>query len=255
MSSSLRRGVTAAFFALSIAALAACGAGHDAETGEIRPDNAAAQVDDIKVQNVNVILADDGEGPGAVSARLFNESAEDQVLEAVRVADSGTAFELTPAEGESRVVVPAHGSVALGGEGNATARLEDPAAADVALGNAQKLVFLLSETGEISLSARVVADSDAFGHYEGWGATPTPEAPAEPEPPADDEAGADPSGEADPGAETEGAATEGTETEGSGEPADGETGETGATGETGETGTTPDESASEDPADDGLVED
>ncbi|WP_059007620.1 hypothetical protein [Streptomyces specialis] len=222
MSSSLRRGPAAAFFAFSIAALTACGAGNGAETGNIRPDNAAAQVDEIKVQNVNVVLPESGDGPGAISARLFNEGTEDQTLESVTLPDSGGRVELVPADGEDAVVGPAGGSVALGsGDGHAAAYIEDPAATDVALGNAQHVVFTLSETGEIGLFARVVPDT---GVYEGeWGpspaATPDPTASADvedtPDPDVTDEADNEAAGDE----ATDGAADEATD-EATGEDAD-----------------------------------
>jgi hypothetical protein len=180
--------VAAAFTGFSIAALTACGAGADAGTSQIKPDNAYAHVDDILVQNVNVVLPEDSpDGPATVVARLFNEGAEDQTLESITLPGSDERVELRPAEGESRVVVPAGGSVALGGEGNPEAVIEDPAAADVALGNAQRLVFTLSDTGEVELHARVVPDSGEYAYYEDWGPTPsaspeeTSPAPGEPE--------------------------------------------------------------------------
>ncbi|UCM88776.1 DUF461 domain-containing protein [Streptomyces marincola] len=182
MSSSLRRGVAAAFFAFSAVGATACGAGVNAETGQVNPDNASAAVDDIDVQNVNLVLPEGPEGPGGISARLFNSGSQDQTLDAVVLTDGGAPLELVPAEGESSLVVPARGSLALGGEGNAAALLSDPAAADVALGNAQGLSFVLSEAGEITLSARVVGDTNGFEYYEDWG--PTPTAPEEPGAPA-----------------------------------------------------------------------
>ncbi|GAA3848417.1 DUF461 domain-containing protein [Streptomyces sedi] len=185
MSSSLRRGVAAAFFAFPLFAATACGAGVDAETNNVRPDNASAHVDDIKVQSVNVILPE-GEDRAGLSARLINNGTEDQTLEAVGLGDSGQRLELTPAEGETSVTVPAGGSVALGGEGNATAVVVDTEAAEVRLGNAQQLVFLLSETGEIDLSARVVPASGAFVYYEAWAPPPAEEVPVEEEPGAED---------------------------------------------------------------------
>ncbi|UED84803.1 DUF461 domain-containing protein [Streptomyces profundus] len=197
MSSSLRRGVAAAFFAFPLFALTACGAGHNAETGNVRPDNASAQVEDIKVQSVNIIVPEEG-GPVGISASLFNSGTEDQTLEAVGLPGSGTAFELLPAENETRVVVPAGGSVALGGEGNAEAVIADPVAADVRLGNAQHLVFLLSETGEVSLSARVVPATGAFAYYQDWAPRPVePELPELPELPGvpDENAGTPEDGE------------------------------------------------------------
>ncbi|MGK5533233.1 DUF461 domain-containing protein [Streptomyces sp. URMC 129] len=208
MSSSLRRGSAAAFFAFSIAALTACGAGNGAETGKVKPDNAAAQVDDIKIQNVNVILPESGDGPGAISARLFNEGTEDQTLESIALPGSGGRVELIPAEGEDAVVVPAGGSVGLGsGDGDAAAYLEDPADTDVALGNAQHVVFTLSETGEIGLHARVVPDT---GIYQGeWG--PETAGTPSPTPSAEDTGTPDP--EATEGADDEAAGDAATEQE------------------------------------------
>ncbi|ONK13495.1 hypothetical protein [Streptomyces sp. MP131-18] len=238
MSSSLRRGVAAAFFAFSIAGVTtACGAGNDAQTDRNRPDNASATVDDIKVQNVNVVLPDGADGPGGISARLFNGGAEDQVLDAVVLTGADRPVELIPAEGESSIVVPARGSVALGGEGNPAAYIDDPAAVDVALGNAQQLVFVLSDTGEISLSARVVGGTEDWAHYDDWG--PTPTAPADPTAPEEGQEGQ----EGEPGEPGQDGEEPGDGTDG-GEGADGGTGETpgdtpGDTPDGGATGETP----------------
>jgi hypothetical protein len=187
VSSSLRRGALAAVtVAFAILPLAACGAGFNAETGLVQPPNASVTVDDIEIQGVNVVLSE--EGTAAVSGRIFNRGQEDQTLLAITVAASEEDLELIPAEGEDAVVVPAGGSVGLGGEGNPAAFLSDAAAAGIVAGNAQALVFDLSETGPAELRATVVVagtDDDAFAYYEPWAPTP----PAEPE--------------ADPGAEVE----------------------------------------------------
>ncbi|AKG44510.1 DUF461 domain-containing protein [Streptomyces xiamenensis] len=222
MSSSLRRGAVAAVFAFStVLALSACGAGFEAETQKIKPDNAAAQVDAIKVQNVNVILPDGTDGPAGISARIFNESTTEQVLESITLPGSGVVVELTPAGNESQVVVPARGSVALGGEGNPSAFIADPAAAQIALGNAQQLVFLLSETGAIELAATVVPASENWTYYADWGPTP-------PAVPADEEGEAE--GDADSDADTE------QTDEGATDGAEGDAADAGAEGDTG-TGT------------------
>jgi hypothetical protein len=227
VSSSLRRGVlAAAVIAFPITALAACGAGHNAATDEVRPDNAWAEVEDIKVQNVIVIMPDDGDGIAGITARLFNNGADDQTLEAIRLPGTGETVELAPAEGESGVVIPAGGELALGGEGNASALIQDAAAGGVALGNAQHLVFDLSETGGITLYARVVGDSDDFDHYAEWGPTPT----AEPTPTdtSDADATDEATGEATDGA-TDEEATDGATDEATDGSTDGTT--DGATGE------------------------
>lgn len=75
MSSSLRRGaLAAAAIAFSLASLAACGAGNNAQTLEVKPDNAATSVGDIKIQNALVITQPDttSTGPAVVSATVFN---------------------------------------------------------------------------------------------------------------------------------------------------------------------------------------
>ncbi|MGP3969383.1 DUF461 domain-containing protein [Streptomyces sp. 6N223] len=179
LSSSLRRGVTAAaVITLPLAALAACGTGNDAETNEVRPDNASTQVEDIKVQNVNVILPAEGERPAGITARLFNNGSADQTLQAIRLPGTGDTVELAPAGGEAGgggIVIPAGGDVALGGEGNPSAVIASPAG--IRLGDAQRVVFDMSETGGISLDARVVNDSGQFDHYAEWGPTPEPTSP------------------------------------------------------------------------------
>ncbi|MFI7504249.1 DUF461 domain-containing protein [Streptomyces sp. NPDC049687] len=177
MSSSLRRGALAASaIAFSIASLAACGAGNDSQTLEIKPDNAATSVGDIKIQNAVVITQPDptGGGPVAVSATIFNSGSKAQTLDSIDVEGLGAA-KLSPAGGKGELTVPAGGSVVIGGKGNASAVLEHPAE-DSLDGNAQKTTFTLSETGAVSLRAFVVpADS----YFSGWGPTAVPSAPAE----------------------------------------------------------------------------
>lgn len=181
MSSSLRRGVlAAAVFAFPIASLTACGAGFDAGTNNIEPDTSSAHVENIKIQNVNIIIPHDDDSLGGISARLYNSGTKDQTVEAVRLPGTGKRVELTPAEGESKVVVPAGGTVALGGEGNASAVIEDPTEAGVNPGDAQRVVFDLSKTGGIGLDASVVDDGEGREYYADYG--PTPTATASPSP-------------------------------------------------------------------------
>ncbi|MFD6037230.1 DUF461 domain-containing protein [Streptomyces griseoincarnatus] len=199
MSSSLRRGaLAAAAIAISIASLSACAAGNNAQTLQIQPDNAATTVGDIQVQNATVITQPDLEstGPAVISATLFNSGAEDQTLESVTVPGTGKTAELSPAEGGD-LVVPAGGSLILGGEGNASAVLPSSREA-VQDGNAQKITFTFSETGEVSLRA-IVFPAERF--FESWGPSEAPAAGASTSP------SADASGE--PGEETAGEGGEG----------------------------------------------
>ncbi|WEH17102.1 copper chaperone PCu(A)C [Streptomyces sp. VNUA24] len=211
MSSSLRRGaLAAAAIAFSIASLAACAAGNNAQTLEIKPDNAATSVGDIKIQNAIVVTQPGTEtkGPAVVSATVFNGATTDQTLESVTVEGAGTA-ELTAAKGEGKggkIVVPAGGSVILGGENNASAVLTDLTEA-VQDGNAQKVTFSFSETGEVGLRAFVVP---AEHYFEKWGPSDIPEAPPASASPSEKTSGSPSATVSSSPADGESAAEEGT---------------------------------------------
>ncbi|MFF0160178.1 DUF461 domain-containing protein [Streptomyces sp. NPDC005263] len=192
MSSSLRRGALAtAAIAFSIASLAACGAGNNAQTLEVKPDNAATSLGDIKLQNVMVITQpnDESTGPAVISATVFNSGNTAQTLDSVNV-DGGGSADLTPAKGKGALTVPAGGSVILGGQGNASAALNE-IGASVKNGNAQKVTFTFSKTGDISLRAFVVP---AEYYFTKWGPTEMPSAPG---------GAGKPGGTAKPGTSTE----------------------------------------------------
>ncbi|MBZ4017900.1 copper chaperone PCu(A)C [Streptomyces purpurogeneiscleroticus] len=167
MSRSLRRGALAAtVLTLSIASLSACAAGNDAATLQVKPDNAATSVGDIKIQNAVVITQPkpDAKGPAVVSATVFNSSAQDQTLNSVTVDGSGQQAELKPAKGSGKITVPAGGSVVIGGKGNASATLSSGREA-VKDGDAQKVTFDFSRTGKVSLRAFVVPATSYFKDY------------------------------------------------------------------------------------------
>jgi copper(I)-binding protein len=175
VSSSLRRGaLAAAAIAFSIASLAACSAGTNAQTLEVKPDNAATTVGDLKIQNAVVITQPDREstGPAAISATLFNTGRTAQKLEAISFPGTGKTAKLTPAKGKS-LTIPAGGSLILGGKDNATAVLPSSREA-LQDGNAQRITFTFSETGDVSLRAFVVP---AESYFSSWGPTAAPAAP------------------------------------------------------------------------------
>ncbi|MCT9003596.1 DUF461 domain-containing protein [Streptomyces rhizosphaerihabitans] len=175
MSSSLRRGtLAAAVIAFSIASLAACGAGSNAQTLEVKPDNAATSVGDIKVQNALVITQPDvkATGPAVISATLFNNGTSAQTLDSISVEGEGTA-QITPVGGKGKLTVPAGGSIVIGGKGNASAALSSPSRT-VLNGSVQKVTFAFSETGAVSLSAFVVP---AESYFSKWGPSDIPAAP------------------------------------------------------------------------------
>ncbi|MFJ6086519.1 DUF461 domain-containing protein [Streptomyces sp. NPDC092369] len=173
MSSSLRRGaLAAAAIAFSIASLGACAAGNDAQTLEVKPDNAATTVGDIKIQNAIVITQPDLEstGPAVISATLFNNGRTAQTLDSITLAGSGKTAELKPAKGKGPLTVPAGGHIVLGGKGNASAVLASSREA-VQDGNAQKVTFTFSTTGDVSLRAFV---QPADSYFSTWGPTEAP---------------------------------------------------------------------------------
>ena len=106
MSRSLRRGALAAVLAFSLASLAACAAGNDAQTLEVKPDTAATTVGDIKVQNAYVVTQPQRrQGPAVVAATLFNNGTTAQTLHSVQLGGARPSATLPGAKG-SRVRSP-----------------------------------------------------------------------------------------------------------------------------------------------------
>lgn len=176
MSRSLRHGALAATaIAFSIAALSACGAGKNAQTLEVRPDNAATSVGAIKIQNANVVTQPEGgaKGPAVVIATVFNNSTKAETLNAIALTGTSASVQLHPAKGTGPLVVPAGGRVVLGGKGNAAAVIENGSEA-TQNGNVQNLVFKFSESGDIPLGATVVP---ATSYFKGFGPSALPERP------------------------------------------------------------------------------
>ncbi|MBT2364845.1 DUF461 domain-containing protein [Streptomyces sp. ISL-10] len=187
MSSSLRRGALAgAAIVFSIASLSACGAGNDAQTLGVKPDNAATAVDNLKLQNATVITQAQAqaEGPAVVSVTVFNEGTQKQTLDSITLPGSDAKVELKPAQGSGPITVPAGGSVVIGGQGNASAVIAGGREA-VNDGGTQEVVFRFSETGNVKMLAFVVP---ATGYYAGFGPSSSPK------PTAEQPAGQSPSG-------------------------------------------------------------
>ncbi|MFE9399778.1 DUF461 domain-containing protein [Streptomyces flavidovirens] len=178
MSRSLRRGALAATaIVFSIASLAACGAGNDAQTLQVRPDNAAASVDDIKIQNATIVTQPelDAEGPAVVTGMVFNNGTKAETLEAITLPGTKAKVTLKPAKGSGPLTVPAGGSLLLGGKDNASAVIENGREAAKA-GDAQPVRFELSETGTIELRAFVVP---ATHYFKDVGPSELPKPPAQ----------------------------------------------------------------------------
>jgi hypothetical protein len=172
---SLRRGaLAAAAIAFSIGTLSACGAGTQAQTLQVKPDNAATAVGDIAIQNATIITQPDRQstGPAVVTGTLFNNGTTAQTLDSITVAGTGKEAEIKPAKGSGPLTIPAGGSVILGGKGNASAVLPSSREA-VQDGNAQQVTFTFSETGDVKLRAFVVPAESFFTE---WGPSEVPAA-------------------------------------------------------------------------------
>ncbi|MFR0353422.1 DUF461 domain-containing protein [Streptomyces sediminimaris] len=177
MSSSLRRGaLAAAAIAFSIASLAACGAGNDAQTLQVKPDNAAVKVGDMQVQNALVVTQPDlnATGPAVISATVFNNGDTPQTVDSITLPNTHATAQVKPAKGSGKLVVPAHGSVVIGGKGNASAVLPNGSQA-VQDGSVRKVTFTFSKTGDVSLRAFVVP---AKSYFQKWGPSSIPSATA-----------------------------------------------------------------------------
>ncbi|MGW6775876.1 DUF461 domain-containing protein [Streptomyces sp. NPDC055037] len=175
MSRSLRRGALAATaLVFSLATLSACGAGNNAQTLGVRPDNAATSVDVITIQNATVVTQPeaDAEGLAVVTGTVFNNGKSAQTLDSVKLPGTSATVKLSPAKGSGPVTVPAHGSVQLGGAGNASAVIENGREA-AKNGDAQQVVFTFSKTGDVGLRA-FVWPADSFFKDVGPSALPTP---------------------------------------------------------------------------------
>lgn len=220
MSRSLRRGAIAATaIAFSLASLAACGAGNNAQTHEIKPDNAATTVGDIKIQNAMVITQPDlkSTGPAVIAATIFNNGSTDQTLDEIAVDGTGKKAKITPAKDDKTskrggsLTIPAGGSVVIGGKDNATAVLASSREA-VKDGNAQPVTFAFSKTGDVKMKTFVVP---AESYFKKWGPAEVPESPdSKPSTEPSGSASADPSGS--PASNPSGTPADGANTEPSG---------------------------------------
>jgi hypothetical protein len=171
VSSSLRRGSLAAtVLALSVATLSACGAGPDAATQTIKPDNAEVHSKHVKIQDVQVVTTDLAGGQATITGRIFNNADKPEKLESITLGGANGAVTLHPAKGKS-LQVPAHGWLTLGGKDHASAVIDDPKAADIKNGEAQKVVFHLSRTGTLSLRGLVVPVEHGLSRF---GPSPAP---------------------------------------------------------------------------------
>ncbi|MEU3568926.1 DUF461 domain-containing protein [Kitasatospora sp. NPDC036755] len=208
MSRSLRRGSIAAIAAIAIASLSSCAAGNTPDTLQIKPDNAAATLGtNLRLNNIVVVTAEgasgDHTGPANVVVNIANTATTPAELQSVTVGGAAATFADAAGAPLSEIVVPAGGSVVIGGQGNPSATA---ASATVHVGGFAPTVFTFKDGQKVEAQAAVSPDSGEHGRglYQGFGPTPSPTAtPAKTATPG---ATAPSAGATTPGAPTPGAA-------------------------------------------------
>ncbi|MFE6051126.1 DUF461 domain-containing protein [Kitasatospora sp. NPDC056446] len=182
MSRSLRRGSIAAIAAIAIASLSSCAAGNTPDTLQVKPDNAAATIGtNLRLNNIVIVTGEhasgDYTGAANVVVNIANTANTPAELQSVTVGTSAATFTDAAGAPLSGIVVPAGGSVAIGGQGNPSATV---ASATVHVGGFAPTTFAFKDGQKVDAQAGVSPDSGENGRglYKGFG--PTPSASATP---------------------------------------------------------------------------
>ncbi|MFJ6617159.1 DUF461 domain-containing protein [Kitasatospora sp. NPDC091335] len=180
MSRTLRRGSIAAIAAIAIASLSSCAAGNTPDTLQIKPDNAAATLGaNLRLNNIVVVTgvgtAGDYTGAANVVVNIANTATTPAELQSVTVGGAAATFADAAGAPLSTIVVPAGGSVAIGGQGNPSASVTS---AKVHVGGFAPTAFAFKDGQKVEAEAAVNPDAGehGLGLYKGFGPTPAPTA-------------------------------------------------------------------------------
>ncbi|MFJ8626592.1 DUF461 domain-containing protein [Kitasatospora sp. NPDC093550] len=217
MSRSLRRGSIAAIAAIAIASLSSCAAGNTPDTLQIKPDNAAATLGtDLRLNNIVVVTGEgtsgDYTGPANVVVNISNTATTPAELQSITVGSSAATLADAAGATLTGIVIPAGGSVAIGGQGNPSATV---ASASVHVGGFAPTTFTFKDGQKVDAQAGV--SPDGKGLYKGFG--PTPSATATPAKSSSPTAAAPSAGATTPGATATPGATPGATATGTAVPA------------------------------------
>jgi hypothetical protein len=169
----LHRGAVAAAFALAVGAgVTGCGAGFQAESYRVDPDNAEASVGGLLIRNLVMVKAEDAEVAG-ISGTFVNRGSTADVLERIQVAPGqdaaggqGGTISISPA-----LEVPANSAVTVGaGE---SPPLTVPDAAELQVGTFVTMTLTFRQAGPVELAVPL---EDAHDYYASIAPTPTPAA-------------------------------------------------------------------------------
>ncbi|MFJ9607822.1 DUF461 domain-containing protein [Kitasatospora sp. NPDC101176] len=173
MSRSLRRGSIAAIAAIAIASLSSCAAGNSPDTLQIKPDNAAATLGtDLRLNNIVVVTGDESSGehtgPANVTVNIANTGLVPAELQSITVGTATASFADAAGAPLTGIVIPANGAVAIGGDGNPSAKV---ASVTVQVGGFVNTTFTFKDGQKVDTLAGV---SPNKGLYKGFGPTASP---------------------------------------------------------------------------------
>ncbi|MFI9160224.1 hypothetical protein ACIGXI_29680 [Kitasatospora aureofaciens] len=173
--------VRSAVLLLLTTSTAACAAGPGAETYRIAPDNANADIGDLKLRDVRLVAGPGGSGSATLAAYILNPGAEADTLTAVSLAGAGSA----PAGGGGAgITLPPGEPVLVGAPGQPEVQVSG----NVSPGTYELVTFTFARAGRGTVNASVV--SAASPSPGGGVASQTPGSPS---PTAGTTSGASPS--------------------------------------------------------------
>ena len=156
MSRSLRRGAVAALIIATAPILSACSAGSGAATLQVKPDAAATSIGKtLKLNGISLIAATDGTSVANVTANIANANNLPETLQSVSVDGTPTAL-------SGPAVIPAGGSLMLGGPGQVTARA---ASISERPGQNATVTFTFAGAGSVTVQALVNAGTGEYASY------------------------------------------------------------------------------------------
>ncbi|GAA2745028.1 DUF461 domain-containing protein [Kitasatospora cinereorecta] len=181
MSRSLRRGAIAALAIAAIVPLAACSAGNSPATMQVTPDSAATSIgSDIKLNNIVVVTPASAQaeytGPANVTVNISNTGTAPESLKSITVGGAAATFADAQGGSISEIVIPAGGSVLLGGNGRPVAKVSS---AKVTVGGLVDTAFTFGQAGNVTAPVNV---QPAVAYYADYG--PKAEAAPSPKPSA-----------------------------------------------------------------------
>ncbi|OIV37773.1 hypothetical protein BIV57_09390 [Mangrovactinospora gilvigrisea] len=165
-STSLRRaGAAAALVIAAAVSASACGAGSDAATSQVRPDNATADLNGIHVANIQLVVDQNVPGKVAVTGSIVNGSKSADTLTGISISGaSGAPVKLSGGS----IATPKQQLVRIGGKGNPSAIATTDTVTE---GDFEKVTFTFQNAGSVSLNA---GTKYATGGLAGEGPTAAP---------------------------------------------------------------------------------